>query len=52
MDGGVIVEEGPPSEILVRPQHPRTRDFLARVTETEPDDTAADDAPSSSKGQP
>ena len=31
MDGGVLVEEGPPSEILYRPQEYRTRQFLARI---------------------
>ena len=31
MDGGVIVESGPPGEILARPRHERTRSFLARI---------------------
>ncbi|WP_426185043.1 amino acid ABC transporter ATP-binding protein [Microbacterium sp. TWP3-1-2b2] len=31
MDGGVIVEEGEPREVLANPQHPRTQDFLSRV---------------------
>jgi polar amino acid transport system ATP-binding protein len=31
VDGGVIVEEGPPQEILVNPTQDRTRDFLKRV---------------------
>ena len=31
MDGGVIVEAGPPAEVLSNPQHARTRTFLARV---------------------
>lgn len=31
MDEGRIVEEGPPSAILQRPQHPRTRAFLERI---------------------
>jgi len=31
MDGGVVVEEGPPSDILVNPQHERTRRFLQMV---------------------
>ncbi|MFJ9083720.1 amino acid ABC transporter ATP-binding protein [Streptomyces sp. NPDC102384] len=31
MDGGEILEVGPPSEVLVDPQHPRTQSFLARV---------------------
>ncbi len=31
MDGGVIVEEGKPSEVLINPRHDRTRAFLSRV---------------------
>jgi len=31
MDGGVIVESGPPGEILSHPRHERTRAFLSRV---------------------
>jgi polar amino acid transport system ATP-binding protein len=31
MDEGVIVEAGRPREILVSPQHERTRSFLAKV---------------------
>ncbi|MFK8844412.1 amino acid ABC transporter ATP-binding protein [Streptomyces sp. Ac-502] len=31
MDGGVIVEEGPPERVVADPQHERTRTFLARV---------------------
>ncbi|MFJ6213005.1 amino acid ABC transporter ATP-binding protein [Streptomyces sp. NPDC092296] len=31
MDGGVIVEQGPPSAVLDDPQHERTRAFLAKV---------------------
>jgi polar amino acid transport system ATP-binding protein len=31
MDDGIIVEEGRPETVLSAPQHPRTRDFLARV---------------------
>lgn len=30
MDGGVIVEQGPPAEILNRPQKERTKQFLSR----------------------
>ncbi len=33
LDGGVLVEEGPPSELLSRPQNPRTQDFLRRILE-------------------
>ena len=31
MDGGVVVEEGPPSECIDNPQHERTRKFLQRM---------------------
>jgi hypothetical protein len=31
MDGGVIVESGTPREVLARPRHERTREFLAKV---------------------
>lgn len=31
MDKGVIVEQGPPSEILVNPKHERTKEFLKRT---------------------
>ena len=31
MDGGVIVEEGDPREVLVNPQHERTQAFLSKV---------------------
>ncbi len=32
MDGGVVVESGPPDEVLANPNHERTRQFLARIT--------------------
>ena len=32
MDGGRIVEQGPPADLLDRPQDPRTQAFLRRVT--------------------
>ncbi|MEO6996649.1 MAG: hypothetical protein ABI112_01035 [Terracoccus sp.] len=41
MDGGVIVEEGPPDRVIGNPQHRRTRTFLKRVldpTNVDPDD--------------
>ncbi|MFE9423153.1 amino acid ABC transporter ATP-binding protein [Kitasatospora sp. NPDC006697] len=31
IDGGRILEQGPPTQVLDRPQHPRTREFLSRV---------------------
>ncbi len=31
MDGGVVVEQGPPSELLANPRHERTKAFLSQV---------------------
>ncbi|MCA7917683.1 amino acid ABC transporter ATP-binding protein [Burkholderia contaminans] len=31
MDGGRVVESGPPSAVLTAPTHPRTREFLSKV---------------------
>ncbi len=31
MDGGVVVESGPPGEVLTNPRHERTRSFLSKV---------------------
>ena len=31
MDGGVIVEQGTPDEVLNNPKEPRTQDFLSKV---------------------
>ncbi|MGW3953189.1 amino acid ABC transporter ATP-binding protein [Streptomyces sp. NPDC004752] len=31
VDGGRIVEQGPPAEVLDHPRHERTRDFLSKV---------------------
>ncbi|MCC8248853.1 amino acid ABC transporter ATP-binding protein [Saccharothrix sp. NEAU-S10] len=31
LDGGVVVEQGPPEQVLDDPQHPRTRAFLSKV---------------------
>lgn len=31
MDKGVIVEEGPPEQLLVNPKHDRTKEFLKRT---------------------
>ena len=33
MDGGVIAEMGPPSQVIEAPQNPRTQEFLARFRE-------------------
>ena len=31
MDGGVVVEQGPPSQCIDNPQHQRTKRFLQRM---------------------
>jgi polar amino acid transport system ATP-binding protein len=31
LDGGRLLEQGPPEQVLGEPQQPRTRQFLARV---------------------
>ncbi|MCI1673702.1 MAG: amino acid ABC transporter ATP-binding protein [Bifidobacterium tibiigranuli] len=33
MDGGVVVESGPPNQLISEPTHERTRQFLRRLTE-------------------
>jgi polar amino acid transport system ATP-binding protein len=33
MEGGQIVEQGPPSEIMKNPKHPRTREFIGKISE-------------------
>ena len=33
MDGGVVVEEGPPDEVIRNPQNERTRHFLEKYAE-------------------
>jgi polar amino acid transport system ATP-binding protein len=37
MDGGVVVEYGPPSEVLVTPKEERTRAFLRNIVEPHPE---------------
>jgi len=32
MDGGVIVEQGPPEQLFRRPKHPKTAEFLRKIT--------------------
>ncbi|GAA3453914.1 amino acid ABC transporter ATP-binding protein [Dactylosporangium matsuzakiense] len=34
LDGGTLVEQGPPEQVLGDPQEPRTRQFLARIIES------------------
>ena len=36
LDGGVLLERGPPERIFADPEHQRTRDFLARVLPARP----------------
>ncbi|WP_415097860.1 amino acid ABC transporter ATP-binding protein [Micropruina sp.] len=43
MDGGVIVEEGPPEDVIGNPQQERTRTFLRRVLDPTHVDTGAED---------
>ena len=31
LDAGRVLEQGPPSQVLVSPQHPRTQEFLGKV---------------------
>jgi polar amino acid transport system ATP-binding protein len=31
IDGGVVIEQGTPDIVLTHPEHPRTREFLAKV---------------------
>jgi polar amino acid transport system ATP-binding protein len=33
MEGGQIVEQGPPAEIMKNPKHPRTREFIGKIVE-------------------
>jgi len=35
MDAGVVVEQGPPSEVIGNPQHQRTKAFLSRMRQEE-----------------
>ena len=35
MDGGVVVEQGPPADVIGNPQHKRTRAFLSRMRQEE-----------------
>ncbi|MEV0613417.1 amino acid ABC transporter ATP-binding protein [Nonomuraea sp. NPDC050404] len=34
LDGGVLLEQGPPEQIFSAPEHPRTREFLSSVLES------------------
>ena len=39
MDGGIILEEGPPEQIFKNPKHNRTAKFLSKITQLEGDKT-------------
>ena len=41
MDGGVVVEQGPPREVINNPQHERTQAFLSRIKEETEEHAAA-----------
>jgi polar amino acid transport system ATP-binding protein len=41
MDAGVVVEQGPPDEVINHPQHERTQSFLSRIREENADYAAA-----------
>jgi len=45
LDGGEIVEEGPPEQLFRSPKHERTRQFLGRITESEVADQTGDRHP-------
>jgi len=48
MDGGVIVEQGPPAEVIGNPKEERTRTFLRRVLDPTHLDTPDDHKPARS----
>jgi polar amino acid transport system ATP-binding protein len=41
MDGGVVVEQGPPKDVINNPQHERTKTFLSRIREENQEYAAA-----------
>ncbi|MCW2761917.1 MAG: arginine transporter ATP-binding protein [Marmoricola sp.] len=41
MDAGVVVEQGPPDDVINNPQHERTQSFLSRIREENEDYAAA-----------
>jgi polar amino acid transport system ATP-binding protein len=41
MDGGVVVEAGPPRDVINNPQHERTKTFLSRIREENEEYAAA-----------
>lgn len=51
MEGGNIVEQGSPSEILVNPKEERTKTFLSRITNPNGADSSTDISESSKKNE-
>ncbi|MCW2849577.1 MAG: arginine transporter ATP-binding protein [Marmoricola sp.] len=41
MDAGIVVEQGPPNDVINNPQHERTQSFLSRIREENEDYAAA-----------
>ena len=52
MDGGVIVEEGSPEEIFTHPKEQRTRQFLRRILDREPETEEKESSASLPLGTP
>ena len=52
MDGGVIVEEGHPKDVIGSPREERTRTFLQRVLDPTHVDTGAEDAAHAARHAP
>jgi polar amino acid transport system ATP-binding protein len=50
MEGGVVVESGPPAEVLVAPKSERAKEFLRAVL-SEPEAARADDPLGDSAGR-
>jgi polar amino acid transport system ATP-binding protein len=46
MDGGVVVEEGKPADVIGNPQHERTKSFLRRMRQEEQEHERARTDPS------
>ncbi|MGY1501809.1 amino acid ABC transporter ATP-binding protein [Streptomyces sp. QTS52] len=54
MDGGVIVEDGPPAQVITNPSHERTRHFLSRLLDpamADVEEETAQEAEGQAEGQ-